>query len=292
LESRLDSDGWSIEITARDFSCELERITVYGRHIAKDDGSLMFLGGADTIFNEAAEPNASAQTVMHNGRAVRLFSGEGGQSKLFSCAEVIDYLLTVYLPAGTLQNQPIERLEALTEGQKVYDLDVTGVNLLEALQRCCERAGIKFKFAPSMTETGPEQQIIFYKDAKGKTVELNCQRGGEALSISGTNVTELSSRKNRAVTGRYIGRGEFKIFEATFELAKGWDASLEEINYDKFSPSTNPDFIEVKDVYRRWVLNEAGDYTKEPYNQGEAYDFSPVFGSDNYVKKHRRFWPA
>ncbi len=292
IESRLDADGWSIEITARDFSCELERITVYGRHIAKDDGTVMFLGGADTTFNEAAEPNAGVQMVLHNGRSVRLFAGESSNSRFFSCAEVIDYLLTVYLPAGMLQCQPIERLEALTQGQIVYDLDATGLNLLEALQRCCERAGIKFKFTPSMTETGPAQQIIFYKDGKGKTVELNCQRASEALSISGTNVAELTSRKNQLVSNRYIGRGDFKIFEATFELVKGWDASLEETNYDKFSPSTNPDFIEVKDVYRRWVLNEAGDYTKEPYNQGEAYDFSLVFGSDDYVSKNRRFWPA
>ncbi len=291
-ESRLDSAGWSVEITTRDFSCELERITVYGRYVAKDDGTVMFLDGLDTIFNDSAEPNASAQTIMHNGRAIRLFSGESGQGKLFSCAEVIDYLLCVYLPAGALQSQPIERLEALTEGQKIYDLDVTGASLLEALQRCCERAGIKFKFTPAMTETGPEQQIIFYEDAKGKTVELNFQRDGEALSISRTNVTELSSGKNRAVTNRYIGRGDFKIFEATFELAKGWDPSLEEVDCDLYSPSTNSDFIEVKDVYRRWVLNEAGDYTKEPYNQGEAYDFSPVFGNSNYAKKHRRFWPA
>jgi len=292
IESKFNSAGLSIEVTARDYSCELERITVYDRYIAKDDGTVILLGGADTIFNEAAEPNASSQTVLHNGRSVRLFAGESGNCRFFSCAEVINYLLCVYLPAGTLQCQPIERLEALTQGQIVYDLDVTGLNLLDALQRCCERAGLRFRFTPSTAETGPAQQIIFYKDAQGRTVELNCQRAGEILSISGTNVTDLSSSKIVPVTNRYVGRGDYKIFEATFELVKGWDASLEEIKYDLYSPSTNPDFIEVKDVYRRWVLNEAGDYTAEPYNQGQAYDFSPVFGNHNYVKKHRRFWPA
>ncbi len=292
VESSLDADGPSIEVTARDFNCELERLTVFGQLVAKDDGSVMFIGGPDTTFNEASEPNASEQTVLHNGRSVRLFANESSNSRLFSLAEVINYLLSVYVPAGALQFQPLERLEALTEGQVFYDLDVTGLGLLDALQRCCERAGIRFRFTLAMTETGPAQQIIFYKDGKGKTVELNCQKAGLALSISGTNVTELSSRKTQPVTNRYIGRGDYKIFEATFELAKGWDASLEEINYDLYSPSTNPNFIEVKDVYRRWILNEAGDYTKEPYNQGDAYDFSPVFGNSNYVKKHRRFWPA
>ncbi|MHC4457362.1 MAG: hypothetical protein ACYS0I_09770, partial [Planctomycetota bacterium] len=68
--------------------------------------------------------------------------------------------------------------------------------------------------------------------------------------------------------------------------------SLEDTDYDKFSPSTNPNFYQVKDVYRKWCLNEAGYYTGQPYNQGEAFDFSKIFNSGNFSRRRRRFWPA
>ena len=87
-------------------------------------------------------------------------------------------------------------------------------------------------------------------------------------------------------------QGDYKVFEATFELVKGWDSSLEGTDYDKFSPSSNPDFFKVKDVYRKWVLNEAGDYTGAPFNQPEAFDFSHIFGTGSFVAKRRRFWPS
>jgi hypothetical protein len=67
---------------------------------------------------------------------------------------------------------------------------------------------------------------------------------------------------------------------------------LEDISYRRFSASTNPEFHKVKDVYRRWCLNEAGDYTGAPYNQGEPFDFSTIFEHVDYVQRQRRFWPA
>ena len=108
-----------------------------------------------------------------------------------------------------------------------------------------------------------------------------------------SDIVRLHSRKNFwPVTHRYIGQGDFKVYEATFELVKAWDTADEDTDYGKFSPSTNPDFYQVKDVYRKWCLNEAGDYSDAPYNQGEAFDFSKIFGSSNFARRRRRFWPA
>jgi hypothetical protein len=39
-------------------------------------------------------------------------------------------------------------------------------------------------------------------------------------------------------------------------------------------------------------LNEAGDYSGTPYNQGDAFDFSKIFEGAEYVNHRRRFWPA
>ena len=293
VETNLKSDSEKIEIIAKDFSTALKRITVYGQRVTKLEGSTLFLAGLDTVFNPNGQANAHRILISINGKSYTVFCAEPSQSKFFGCAEAIDYLLCEYLPAGCLQTPSIEQLRALTEDQTVRDLDVTGLNLLEALQRCCGRVGLKFKFVPRLTETGPAQAIVFYKNGTGRAVQLNCQQTGQQFSISKTNVANLSSRKNFwPVTHKYIGQGDFKVFEATFELVKAWDPTDEDINYYKFSPSTNPDFYKVKDVYRKWCLNEAGDYSGDPYNQGQAFDFSKIFGSTNFARHRRRFWPA
>jgi len=293
IETRLGPDGERVKIIARDFSAKLKRITVYGRWVCNSDGSTLFLTGPDTVFNEDGKANAAAKLMEHNGNSLTLFAAEPSQGKLWSCAEVIDYLLCEYLPRGQLQMPSIERLRAMTENQIVRDLDVTGLNLLESLQRCCERVGLRFKFVPRLVPTGPGQAIVFYKSSAGRTVELNCQPSGERFGISKTNIARLHSRRNFwPTTHKYIGQGDFKVYEATFELVKAWDPAGEDTDYDKFSPSTNPDFYQVKDVYRKWCLNEACDYSGEPYNRGDTFDFLGIFGSSNFARRRRRFWPA
>jgi len=292
IERKSAADKQTIEIIARDFSSRMEKVTVYGQWVGREDGTALFLGGASTTFNEDAQPNGAAEMTMHNGRAVRLFAEEASKGKHFSCAEALDYLLAVYLPAGILAAPGIERLEALTDNQKVYDLDVTGLNLLQAIRRCCERTGLEFKFISRLSETGPQEAIVFYRRGQGRCVELNMQRSGEIVGISKTNISEFRSEMAGIVTHRYMGQGDFKRFEATFELKKGWDENLESYDYDTFSPSSNPEFYKVKDVYRKWVLNEAGDYSGQPFNCGPAFDFSRIFESSNFVHRRRRLWPA
>jgi hypothetical protein len=293
IETRLDPNGENIEIIAKDFSTTLSRITVYGQRVTTSNDTTLFLAGMDTIFNADGKANASLNPTEVNGKNYTVFCAKTSQSRFFSLAEIIDYLLCEYLPVGCLQTPDIEQLRALTANQSIRDLDVTGLNLLEALHRCCERAGLKFKFAPRFDETGPRQAIIFYKNDTGRVVELDCQQRGEQLSISKTNIAVLSSRKNFwPVTHKYIGQGDFKIYEATFELVKAWNPADEDMDYEKFSPSTNPDFYKVKDVYRKWCLNEAGDYSNAPYNQGETFDFTKIFQSNNFARRHRRFWPS
>jgi hypothetical protein len=293
IDTRLGLDGETVEIIARDFSANLKRVVAYGRRTAKADGSSVFLAGLDTVFNPDGKANATRSPMEFNGKSYTIFCAEPLQGRFWSYAEVIDYLLCEYFLSGQLQTPGIEQLRALTENQTVRDLDVTGLNLVEALHRCCERIGLRFKFVPRLGPTGPGQAIVFYKDGTGRTVELNCQRSGEQLSISKTNIAGLHSRKNLfPVTHKYIGWGDFKVYEATFELVKAWDGGFEDTNYDKFSPSTNSDFYQVKDVYRKWCLNEAGCYSGAPYNQGDAFDLSKIFQSSNFAHCRRRFRPT
>jgi hypothetical protein len=293
METVLGADGVRVEVVAKDSSANLERITVYGQRVEQSDGSTLHLSSSDTVFNPDGEANATAEPLAHNGNSYTMFAAEPSAGKLWSCAEVIEYLLCEYLSGGQLQTPSIEQLRALTDNQEIRDLDVTGSSLLDALHRCSERVGLEFKFVSRPVPTGPRQTIVFYRPGESRVVELNCQYAGEQLSISKTNIARLGSKKGFwPVTHKYIGQGDFKVYEATFDLVKAWDPADEDTDYDKFSPSTNAAFYQVKDVYRKWCLNEAGDYSGIPFSQGEAFDFSKIFGSGNFVSHRRRFWPA
>jgi hypothetical protein len=278
IETKLQADGETIEIFAYDFSAHLRRVTIFGQRIINSDGDTVFLEGFDTIFNPDSKSNASKSPVQVNGQSYTVFCAQSSEGRPWTYAEAIHYLLNEYLPAGCLHIPQLSRLQTLTGNQIVRDLDVTGLNLLEALHRCCERIGLEFKFVPRMSSNRPSQTIVFYNYSVSRTVELDCQKAGQPLSLSGTH--------------KYISLGDFKIFEATFELKMAWDSSLESNSYDYFSPSTNPDFYQVRDVYRKWTLNETGDYSGPPYYQGNAFDFSKIFQSTNFIHCRRRFWPA
>jgi len=293
IETQRTADDETVEIIAGDFGTNLKRISVYGQRLAKADGSNIFLPGPDTIFNPDGKGNACPAPIDVGNKTYTVFDAESTQGRLWSYAEVINYLLCEYVGDGQLLTPTIHQLRAWTGNRIVRDLDVTGLNLAEALRRCCERTGLMFKFVPRPEPTGPDQAIVFYKPGTGRAVELNCQHTGDQLSISKTDIAELRSSKSLwPITHRYLGRGDFKVYEATFELVKAWDAGLEDTDYNKFSPSTNPDFYQVRDVYRKWCLNEAGQYSGAPYNQGDAFDFSRIFQSGNFVHRRRRFRPA
>lgn len=148
IEREIGAKGEVVNLTARDAGSELEKMTVYGRYCRGADGSVIFLSGLEAIFNEDSKANASVQMVMQNGRCVRVFAANQRECKSWSYADVIEYLLSMYLPAGILQMQPLERLIWLTEGQKVYDFDLTGLSLAEAIGRCCEKTGLGMKIVP------------------------------------------------------------------------------------------------------------------------------------------------
>jgi hypothetical protein len=292
IETSFKPDGETIEVVARDFSATLERITVLGRWVQDVDGRTVFIEGERTVFNESGQPNASSELVEHKGNAVRLFAANTSQARLWDCADVIRYLLCEYLPEGQLFVPDDDRLRGKAGDEAVRDLDVTGMSLLDALAKCCEQAGLEFKFVPRLSESGPSQGIVFYRKGTGRSVELNLQSAGGRLSVSKTNIWKATSRREPTVTHRYIGQGDYKVFEATFDLVKGWHWQDEDVDYEKFSPSTNPEFHKVRDVWRKWCLNETGEYTSPPVIVTPAYDFTYVFGTDKYAHRRRRFWPA
>jgi hypothetical protein len=220
IETTLGPDGENLEIVARDFSATLERISVFGRWVRDADGQIIFVAEAKTIFNENGITNAADKLLEHSGSRVRLFAAEGTGAKLWDFADAIRYLLCEHLPAGQLTIPEASRLRAIDAGGAIDDLDVTGVSLLEAIERCCENAGVGFKFVPRLSETGPNQSIVFYRkgtgplnpSGAGRTVELNLQMNNERLSVSRTNLWKVKAVRSAEietfdVQTPYIGFG-------------------------------------------------------------------------------------
>jgi hypothetical protein len=300
LSTTIGSGQETVEVVARDLSAVLRRATVYGQRVLRNDGSTVLLPGLETAFNPLGRGNAAGGEDLRSqisdlkfSTACTLFSANPSGARAWSCADAICYLLSEYAPAGELAWPSVEQLLALTDRRPLRDLDVTGLNLLDALHKCCEVAGLDFQFAPRLVETGPAQAIVLRRHDRERIVELNCQMPGERLSPSRTTLGNLhSERAFYPVTHRYIGQGDFKVYESTFELVKAWDPALEGTSHRVFSISTNPQFHQVKDVYRKWCLNEAGDYSGPPFNQGQPCDLSRLFEHGAYVPRRRRFWPT
>ncbi|MFA5422698.1 MAG: hypothetical protein WC374_02450 [Phycisphaerae bacterium] len=293
IETNFTDDGEIIEILARDYSSILQRTIIAGCFAADIDNSVKFLIGSELIFNNNNLPNAVAAPADFNGIISKIFAADLSSAQFWTYAEIINYLLAVYVTQRGLIKPSLEFLSALTENKIADELDLADLDLLDALHKCSQYAGLNFRFTPLSTPTESAQAIEFYKPEAVRKVEIELQSAGEQLNISRTNIAAYSSKQNYwPVTHRCIGIGDLKTFEATFELIKAWDPAKESVNFDLFSPSTNPDFYQVRDVFRKWCLNETGRYTAEPYNRGAVYDFSKIFATPNYISKARRFYPA
>jgi len=287
IETRIRGDSESVELIARDFSARLGRIVVYGQRVLNDGGSTIWLEGYETVFNRDGVANASRAVIQHGGKRHRVFEVDDTKATWWSCAGAVAYLLGEHLVDGQLGVGDVEQLEGIFQGTPLGQLDVNGMSLLDALEKCCREAGVRFRFEPGREETGPAERIVFYRPGAGRRVELNHQRAGERLSISRTNICRIeSSRGFYPVTHRYIGMGDWKVYEATFDLVKAWDGSLEGGSQSDYSPSTNPDFDTVRDVYRKWCLNEAGEYGPG------SFDFSSVFERAEFLRRKRVFLKA
>jgi len=289
-----------VVIEAVDFGGTMDRITVFGRRMldsemldaftsqASQGCETIMLSGERCVFNENAEANGSGIIVERDGVSSWVFCDGCERAKLWGIAEAIDYLLSEYLPVGILCRADLSRLRKMTGGQKLYDVDVTGMSLYDAVGKLCGMAGLKYRIdAGDFGRT--DQSLVIYRPGCTRAVELNMQKPGDVGSLRTCDITEVDMTIGPMVTNRYIGIGDYKKYEGTFELVKAWDHSKATGEASLYSPSTNPDFYEVRNVFRKWCLNEAGDYSGEPFNRGDAYDLGRLFDGEQYVRKPRRF---
>jgi len=287
IHTKIDGKNEVIEITARDITSTMERISIRGRRVAVDDDSAELFESMEAIFNEDEKPNAGRHARTCNGKSYKVFEADRDIAALWSYGEVIHYLLNEYLVAGQVDVPSLEELEAVTGFMVADELDLEGRSLAASLQICCERTGIKFRIEPGCCQVGAKSSIVFYKPGQDRCVELNHQYEGDTFDISRTNIVSVESERYRwPITDRFIVQGGFKEYESTFVLIEAWDDTLEGKAQSEYGQSTSSDFDSVKDVYRKWCLNEAGGYADEPY------DLSKVFEGQKYLQRRRVFQKA
>ena len=293
-EGSLEQDDESVEIVACDELVWLNGAAVDGVRLIGVDGHPVYVEGTGAVFNPDGRANRSAERRQVDGRGYHVFELNASAGAYWTCASAIRYIAAEYLPGQAISQSSYAALESMTDGQVLSDVDATGLTPLAAIERLCDRAalGLGIVHVP-IGERQVLETIQFYRRGGASRIYLRHQRAGESLDLGRTNVAKCyvkSTRGGESIMA--IGTGATKRFEATFELVGAWDESLEQDDYDLYSPSTNEDFHVVRDVFRKFTLNEAGDYSGEPYNRGEAYDFGRVFGSDSYGRRRRRFWPC
>ena len=265
---------------------------IEGIRLRTEEGSNAYLSGSTVVFNPDGRPNATEGTGVNKSYPV--FELNQQRAVYWTYATAITYLVREYLQSYNLYvDTSLAMLETLTAGRVLRNVNVTGLAPLEAIGRLCGRVAIGYALELAALSNGEVISCLkFFSDGRGLPAYLCHQKPGEKLDLDQTNVQILDLQRRPHYSFHVSGFGGYRRFESTFELVRAWDAAKEVNDYDLYSPTSNPDFVEVQDVFRKWTLNEAGDYSPSPYNRGDAYDLSEVFQTTAYAARRRRFWPC
>jgi hypothetical protein len=154
-----------------------------------------------------------------------------------------------------------------------------GLYLGQCLDQLLEPLGYRWRVRRRVLEAGEIAEVavgqltpnanrryfeFFKKGSSGTVVTVDHQRYGATLNAGGerTNVEVSGVQFNTAgLANDVMVRGGFGEYEITVELLRSWPTADDPAagvgdEYDK----EHADFDDVRNVMRKWVLNEAGDY--------------------------------
>jgi len=126
--------------------------------------------------------------------------------------------------------------------------------------------------------------LRFAGNATVDTRSLRTVAGGRrqrvALSASAARsaLSRLEADERPPLPVKLIARAGGAVVESTFELVAAWDPAKESLADGEYARSTSGDFDSVANVFRLWALNEDGAYSAAPFDRGEPFDVSALFG--------------
>lgn len=256
-------------------------------------GLITLAAESPLVFNEGGRGNRSQSASPIAGRGCFLFEHTPTRAEFWSAADAVNYLLTTRLASDHRILLPTpERLERLCGQVRLAGVDLTGLSLPDALERLAELSGCGFAIEPTASvRDGGRWRMRWFAAAGGRVVVLHHQPSGSKLSAD-TNVWAGSlAFPHDGRREEWVALGEPERVESTFNLLPAWNPALEGQPHQDYSRA-NGYFHLVADVHRRWVLNEAGDWSTPPFNQGEPPDLAGLFGTHALVLRRRRFLPC
>jgi hypothetical protein len=269
---------------------------VSGQYVERQGGDPLWLSGLDLTFNpDGLATMSAAPCTPGGGRARRVFTAPGGeQAQAWTAAEAANYLIATYASAEWLLLPALAELRRLFGTEVLENVRVEGRTVLAALEQLGRRAGLRATVALTQNASGLlVRSLVFVARGLGRTVSLYHQMPGETFAPTLTTMESCAVEVSWSESPALLElAGDVKLYEATFDLVPGWNPALQGQDRQAYRRGDNPGFADVADVYRKWVLNEAGDYTGEPYNAGPAFDFSDIFGHADYLVRRRRLLPT
>lgn len=164
-----------------------------------------------------------------------------------------------------------------------------GIYLPEALDRLLAPFEYGWYLRHWLNDNQRGTDLQFFPRGSGVKKKLLLQRPGENRDIKKTTVADLEVQYSiNDLANRIEVYGDFLKRESTFILQKGWDDEYDETTLEDLSKGSA--FAELHPaVGRKWILNEAGDYTGLRTEIDEPYDVSPLFDDEQQAHVRRKF---
>lgn len=149
-------------------------------------------------------------------------------------------------------------------------------------------------------ETRKQRRIRVFQRGTGSKVTLRHQKAGQVFDPGKSEAHRIQVRYDPS--GRRLDDvvvfGDFEEVESTFELMKGWPLDDDAVAWAKLKWD-HPEWVQNPErqfIWRKWVLNEGGDYVtvgNTTFRQGVdgPYDLSAIFPG-GYVPRRRKFLPT
>ena len=296
VEMSLDADGEALRFEAEDPAAELLRRRIGGQRAWTTGGGAVRVDGLPLVFNPDGRPNASADPYdPGTGDPVTIFAPDAPAvaAAAWTLAEAVAYLLAEHGAAEAVDVPAPGEVRAAIGALGIRDVSLEGRTLAEALEALLDLAGARPVVAVEPGLDGVSRRLEFWRPDRAPAGWLAHQPPGGRFDPAATTFAGLTARMHfESAPRRYVARGDRKFYESTFDLVEGWDDALTTYDPDDFSPSANAGFVAVRDVFRKWVLNEAGDYSAAPYSRGPAPDLATLFEGAPYVRRRRRLRPC